>query len=53
MDAEARSKMTLSIMTEQDRKMDRSLRDGLEHIIAHYINYISEESISSERPLSI
>jgi hypothetical protein len=30
MDAKARSKMTLSIMTEQDRKMD--LGDGLEHM---------------------
>src|SRR5580658_7257610 len=30
MDAKARSKMTLSIMTEQDRKMD--LGNGLEHM---------------------
>jgi len=50
MDAKARSKMTLSIMTEQDRKMAWSTWD---RIIAHRINYTLKESISSERSLRI
>jgi hypothetical protein len=41
MDAKARSKMTLSIMTEQDRKMEQGwLGEHGDRIIAHRINYI-------------
>ena len=44
-------KNDIIIVTEQDRKMN--LGDGLEHINAHYINYILKESISPERSLRI
>ena len=53
MDAKARSKMTLSTMTEQDRKMDLGAWSTWDGIITHRINYILKESISSERPLNI
>lgn len=54
MDAKARSKMTLSTMTEQDRKMELGV--GLEHMgwdnrALHKLHI--KESISSERSLRI
>lgn len=54
MDAKARSKMSLSSITEQDSKMN--LEDAWstwDRIIAHRINYILKECITSERSLRI